>query len=160
MMSSWSSRETSPGYLASPCCDTQLTRINIDNYEWHLMGVGSIIDRSPQAFQNASFINSLWHSYTKWRQIWVNMGSSNSLLPDSPKTILDPLLTYHQRGPLAFSWGQFHRNSSIHHYSLLCSLMMCANDRGHYDPMSYSLVCTSNYLIIIIMQTYLKVLNF
>ena len=43
---------------------------------------------------------------------------------------------------------------------LLCSHIMCANNRIHYARWSYSFVCILRYLIIIIiMKTYLKVLN-
>ena len=41
----------------------------------------------------------------------------------------------------------------------LCSLMMCANNRLHYGRWSHPFVCTLHYLVIISMQTYLKVLN-
>ena len=42
-----------------------------------------------------------------------SIGSGNGLLPDSTEPIPEPVLTYHQWGPVAFIWGQFHCNSSI-----------------------------------------------
>ena len=41
-------------------------------------------------------------------EIWVNIGSGNGLLPDGTKPLPEPVLTYHQSGPVAFTWGQFH----------------------------------------------------
>ena len=44
---------------------------------------------------------------------------------------------------------------------IMYSLMVCANNRVHYDPMIvFVFFCTLHYFIIIIMQSYLKVLNF
>ena len=50
------------------------------------------------------------HGWLANTMIWVNTGSGNGLLPDGIKPLPEPMLTNHQRGPLAFSWGQFHRN--------------------------------------------------
>ena len=41
-------------------------------------------------------------------ETWVNIGSGNGLLPDGTKPLLEPMLTYHQKGLVAFIWGQFH----------------------------------------------------
>ena len=35
-------------------------------------------------------------------QIWVNIGSGNSLLPDGAKILPELMLTYHQMGLVAF----------------------------------------------------------
>ena len=43
--------------------------------------------------------NSLWPSDAIWRQIWVNIGSGNGLLPDGTKPLPEPMLTCH--GPVA-----------------------------------------------------------
>ena len=50
------------------------------------------------------------------------------------------------------------RESWVSCLLLLCSLIMCANNRVQYDAMVIFVCCTSNYIIFIIMQTYLKVL--
>ena len=40
-------------------------------------------------------------------EIWVNIGSSNGLLPDDTKPLPEPMLTYHYYGPVTFIWGHF-----------------------------------------------------
>ena len=45
-------------------------------------------------------------------KIWINIGSGNDFLPDSIEPLPEPLLTYHNWGFLAFTWGQFHRKCS------------------------------------------------
>ena len=42
-------------------------------------------------------------------EILVNIGSGNGLLPDSTKPLPEPMLTYHQYGPVIFIWEQFHK---------------------------------------------------
>ena len=37
------------------------------------------------------------------------IGSGNDLLPDGPKPLPEPMLTYHQWGLVAFIWGQFRK---------------------------------------------------
>ena len=37
--------------------------------------------------------------------ITVNIGSGNGLLPDGTKPLPEPMLTYHQEGPVTFIWG-------------------------------------------------------
>ena len=44
----------------------------------------------------------------------VNLGSSNGLLPDGTKPLPEPMLTNHQCGVVAFTWGQFHRKCSVY----------------------------------------------
>ena len=56
------------------------------------------------------WINSLWPRDATY--IWVSIGSSDGLLPYSSKPLPKPVLTYHQWGMLALSWGQFHINCS------------------------------------------------
>ena len=47
----------------------------------------------------------------------VNTGSGNGLLPDGTKPLPEPMLTYHQQGPVAFFWWHYHkkiwRNQSV-----------------------------------------------
>ena len=44
---------------------------------------------------------------------------------------------------------------------LLCSLIMCTNDKVHYDPMVvFVCLLATLYIIITIMRTYMKVLKF
>ena len=42
----------------------------------------------------------------------VNIGSDNGLLPDGTKPLPEPIMTNHQWGLVAFTWGQFHRECS------------------------------------------------
>ena len=42
-------------------------------------------------------------------EILVNTGSGNGLLPDGTKPLPEPMLTYHQLGPVAFIWGYYHK---------------------------------------------------
>ena len=52
--------------------------------------------------------------------IWVNISSGNGLLPVNSKPLPEPMLTYHQLGPVAITWGQFQEKylSSITKVSL------------------------------------------
>ena len=44
---------------------------------------------------------------------WVSIGYwAYGLLSDGTKPLPEPTLTYHQWGPLAYSWGPFHSNCS------------------------------------------------
>ena len=56
-----------------------------------------------------------------WRQmateIWVNIGSGNSLLPDGTKPLHEPMLTNPQWSPVTFILGQFHKRR-LNHQSL------------------------------------------
>ena len=36
-----------------------------------------------------------------------NIGSGNGVLPDSTKPLPEPLLIYHQGGPVTIAWGLF-----------------------------------------------------
>ena len=47
-------------------------------------------------------------------EIWVNMGSSNGLLPGGTKPLPEPMLTYHQWGPKTFTWKKFHERCPNH----------------------------------------------
>ena len=42
----------------------------------------------------------------------VNIGSDNGLVPSGTKPLTEPVLTNHQWGHMAFTWGQFHRKYS------------------------------------------------
>ena len=42
-------------------------------------------------------------------QILVNTSPANGLKPDGTKPTPEPMLTYHQGGPVAFICGQFHK---------------------------------------------------
>ena len=44
-------------------------------------------------------------------KIWVNIGSGNGLLPDSTRSLPEPMLTDHQWLPMTFILGQFHNIS-------------------------------------------------
>ena len=61
---------------------------------------------------------TLWPSDAIWRrEIWVNIGSGNGLLPDSAKPSPEPKLTDHQWSPMTFISGQFHERC-LNHQSL------------------------------------------
>ena len=45
--------------------------------------------------------------------IWVNIGSSNGLVPNGTKPLPEPKLTYHWWGSLALTEDKFHRKISI-----------------------------------------------
>ena len=46
---------------------------------------------------------------------WVYKSSSNDLLPDGTKPLPEPMFTYHQRGPVTITWGQFLERYLSHH---------------------------------------------
>ena len=49
---------------------------------------------------------------TIWRhRSGIDIGSGNGLLPDDANPLPEPMLTYQQWDPLAYSWGQIHSNS-------------------------------------------------
>ena len=50
-------------------------------------------------------------------QTWIDIGSGNSLLPDSINPWSEPILSYHQRSPVVFTRGQFH-NKYLRYQSL------------------------------------------
>ena len=51
------------------------------------------------------WVKSLWPSDAIRWEICVNIGSGNGLMPDGIKPLPEPLLTYHQWGPLVFIAG-------------------------------------------------------
>ena len=42
-------------------------------------------------------------------KILVNTGSGSGLMPEGTKPLPEPMLTYHQLGPVAFIWGHYHK---------------------------------------------------
>ena len=46
-----------------------------------------------QLFKSLWSSDAIWHMVTK---NWVNIGSSNGLVPDCTKPLPEPMLTYHQ----------------------------------------------------------------
>ena len=62
-------------------------------------------------------VNSLWPCDTIWRQICVNIGSGNGLLPDGTKPLPEPMLTDHHWSPVTFISGQYHQRC-LNHQSL------------------------------------------
>ena len=69
----------------------------------------SVIAQLLGGFCSWTFFNSLWPSDAILRQIWVNIGSGNGVLPDGTKPLPEPMLTDHQWSPLTFILGQFHK---------------------------------------------------
>ena len=62
-----------------------------------------------------------WQQMTS--KIWINVGSGNGLLPDDTKPLPEPMLTYHQLGPIKFIWWQFYkRYPAINHFFVWKSL--------------------------------------
>ena len=60
---------------------------------------------SSSPFNPLKLIVAFWrHMET---QIWVNIGSSNGLLPGDTKPLPEPNFTYHKSGPVTFAWWQF-----------------------------------------------------
>ena len=57
-------------------------------------------------------------------EIWVNTGSGNGLLPDDTKPSPEPMLTYHQWGPVIFIWGQFHKRYLSHQSLRLAKILV------------------------------------
>ena len=55
----------------------------------------------------SSSLNTLTHSgpVTPYEKILDNTGSCNGLLPDGTKPLPEPMLTYHQWGSVAYTWG-------------------------------------------------------
>ena len=49
-------------------------------------------------FKGSLFFNSLWPNDSRHmgKEIWVNIGSGNGLLPDGTKPVPEPMLIYHQ----------------------------------------------------------------
>ena len=81
-----------------------------------------------------SYIVDKWqHKVTK---IWVNIGSGNGLLPDVTEPLPEPMLTYHQWGPVALFQRQFHIN---------CSRIKCMKEvwRLHFKNSSHVSGATS-----------------
>ena len=42
-------------------------------------------------------------------QDWIYISSKNGLLPDGTKPLSEPMLTNHYRDPVAYTWGQAHK---------------------------------------------------
>ena len=59
---------------------------------------------------------ALCHHRTGSTLVQVMACCLNGLLSESTKPLPAPKLTCHQKGPLSFSWGQFHDKSSRHHW--------------------------------------------
>ena len=75
-------------------------------------------------------------------QIWINIGSGNSLLPDGTNPLLEPMFTYHQRVSLAFTWDQFHKKcSQIPSVICIRRLYFWIYDHNPPEPMSWTLEC-------------------
>ena len=77
----------------------------------------NILMSGNRVFTGTAGFNALRPSDTIWRQIWVNIGSGNGLMPDSTKPLPEPMLTDHQWSPLTFILGQFNKGC-LNHQSL------------------------------------------
>ena len=58
-------------------------------------------------------------NFGQWRhvatQIWVNIGSDNTLLPDCTKPLFGPKQTSYSWGSAASTWEQFHGERSSYY---------------------------------------------
>ena len=67
--------------------------------------------------------NSLVSNDTIWQhRTWVNIGWANGLLLDGTKSLPEPILTSHYLGPLIFTWGLFHWESSSDQSLICCKI--------------------------------------
>ena len=74
-------------------------------------------------------------------KIWVNIGSGNGLLPDGTKPLPEPMLTYHQSGPVAFTWGQFPMKCSIYLFLIrVWKSLIWGNSHISQGPMSWDVL--------------------
>ena len=65
------------------------------------------------------YLNSLRPSDAIWRQwSWTTLAQVMALLPDGTKPLPEPMLTYHQRGSVAYFWEQFRRNCSRYRFRI------------------------------------------
>ena len=65
--------------------------------------------------------------------IWIKIGSGNGLLPEGSKPLPKPVLTYHQRCALAFTWEQFYKKSSqTEHVTVMCSEIILLKLLPHF----------------------------
>ena len=48
------------------------------------------------------------YGFIELGQHWA-ISSGDGLVPDATKILPEPMLTYHQQGPLAFIWGHYHK---------------------------------------------------
>ena len=69
----------------------------------------NFICKNDRLLFRSQCINSLWPSDAIWRQICVNIGSSNALLPDGTKPLPEPMLTDHKWSPLTFILKKIHK---------------------------------------------------
>ena len=63
-------------------------------------------------------------------EIWVSIGSGNGLLLDGTKPLPEPILTFHQSGPVTITCGQFRKKKN--HLSNFCSNFPVANELNSF----------------------------
>ena len=98
---------------------------------WHCMASGIFVKTSfcnelvpSLAFSLAKWVlacfnfeSSIGNDYLTIMAWWCHMAfeilvktsSCNGLLPDDTKPLPEPMLTYHQYCPMAFTWGHYHK---------------------------------------------------
>ena len=64
---------------------------------------------------HALLVNLAWWCHIATWNLF-NIGSGNSLLPDGTNPLPEPMLTYHQQGFVAFTWGQSHWKCTRYSY--------------------------------------------
>ena len=70
-------------------------------------------------------------------EIWVNIDSGNSLLPDGTKPLPEPMLTDHQLSPVTFILGQFHKrflNQQLLNYISKISFKFPRSNEFNHNP--------------------------
>ena len=81
--------------------------------------------------------------------IWINIGSGNGLLPDGTKPLPEPMLTYHQRGPVKASEHEMHQ-LSITRIGLKITDLRFHSEISQM-PVSYQYICFHTHICFIIL---------
>ena len=82
-----------------------------------------VVGKTSAILLGPQYVNLLWPTNAIW---WHRSGSTlaHCLLPDGTKPLPKPMLTYHLRGPVTITWGQFHRYLSHRLLKLIWKLLI------------------------------------
>ena len=79
------------------------------NVPTHLRFVnGSITEVTPEKLQMSPYFSMVWVICPHFSKALAEHCSGNGLLPEGTKPLPEPMLTYHQWGPVAFIRGYYH----------------------------------------------------
>ena len=98
----------------------QNTQSFLEENAFQIAGYKIAIFFKPRWLDNRTFHTYTWdapsltHCGLVTKQIWVNIGSGNGLLPDGTKPLPEPMLTYNHKSSVTFISGQF-RNIYFSH---------------------------------------------